>query len=97
MRAPLWAGCAGRRAHTLCEVVDGQTADGGLRKVLQGHIRLALTDHEVYDNQRLEDDGPGGVAQAVLQGAKDLGDASLAGVGSDQNVLDILALGGSEL
>lgn len=51
----------------------------------------------MHDNKRLEDDGPGGVAQAVLQGAEDLSDAGLAGMGGDQDVLDIFALGGSEL
>lgn len=45
-------------------------------------------------DEALEDDGPGGVAQAVLQGAEDLADARLAGVGGDEDVLDVLGLGG---
>jgi hypothetical protein len=51
----------------------------------------------VHDNQRLENDGPCAVAQAVLEDAEDLGDALLAGVRGDEDVLDIFGLGRCEL
>ena len=43
-------------------------------------------------DQALEDDGPCGIAEAVCEGAKDFADASFAGMGSDEDVLDILCL-----
>jgi hypothetical protein len=44
----------------------------------------------VDDDEALEDNGPGRVAQAVGKGAEDFGDASLAGMRGDEYVLDIL-------
>lgn len=43
-------------------------------------------------DEALEDDGPGGIAHAVLQGAEDLGNASLAGMGRDEEMLDVFRL-----
>ena len=84
-------------ARTLCKRIDGQFPRGVLRQVLQGDLGLALSDHKVHDDQALEDNGPRRVAQAVLEGAKDLGNACLARMRRDEDVLDILGLGGREL
>lgn len=85
------------RARTLSEVVYGQRAAGVLGQELEGDVGLALADHQMDDDQALVDNGPGRVAQAVGEGAEDLGDACLAGVGGDEDVLDILGLGRGEL
>ena len=77
-------------ARTLCKRIDSQFPRGVLRQVLQGDLGLALSDHQVHDDQALEDNGPRRVAQAVLEGAKDLGDACFARMGRDEDVLDIL-------
>lgn len=79
------------------EVVRGQAAVGVLGQVLERDLGLALADHEVHDDEALEDNGPGGVAEAVGQGAEDLSDAGLAGMRRDENVLDILGFGRREL
>jgi hypothetical protein len=84
-------------ARTLCKGIDSQFPRGVLRQVLQGDLGLALSDHEMHDDQALEDNGPRRVAQAVLKGAKDLGDACFAGMRRDEDGLDILRLGGREL
>ena len=84
-------------ARTLCKRIDGQFSRGVLCQVLQGDLGLALSDHKVHDDQALEDNGPRRVAQAVLEGAKDLGDACLARMRRDEDVLDILGLGGRGL
>ena len=78
-------------------MVDGKGPAGVLRQELEGNFGFALPDHQVHDNQALVDDGPGGVAEAVRQGAEDLADARFAGVGCDEDVLDILGLGRGEL
>lgn len=59
----------------------------------QRHVRGALADHEVDGDEALEHDGPRGIAQPVLQGAKDLADAGIARVRGDENVLNVLCLG----
>ena len=51
----------------------------------------------MHDDQALEDDGPCRVAQAVREGAEDLSDACFACMGRDEDVLDILGLGGRKL
>jgi hypothetical protein len=78
-------------------MVDGQLSVWILRQKLQCNLRLALSYHEVYNNQALEDDGPCRVAQAVREGAEDLGDASFTGMCRDEDVLDILRFGRCEL
>ena len=67
------------------------------REELQRNIRRTLTDHEMGSDKSLENDGPCRVAQAVLQCAEHFCNASLAGVGSDENVLDVLGLWGGIL
>jgi hypothetical protein len=78
-------------------MVDGQLSMRILRQKLQCNLRLALSYHEVYDDQALEYDGPCRVAQAVREGAEDLGDARFTGMCRDEDVLDILRLGCCEL
>lgn len=68
-----------------------------LRQELECNVGLALPYHEVYDDQALVYNGPRRVAQPVGEGAKDLGNACLAGVCRDEDVLDILGLGRCEL
>lgn len=46
----------------------------------------------MHSDETLEDDGPCGIAEAVCEGAKDFADASFAGMGSDEDVLNILCL-----
>lgn len=75
----------------------GEGSAGVLSQEPEGDFGLALADHQVHDNQALVDDGPGGVAEAVRQGAEDLAHARLARVGCDEDVLDILGLGCGEL
>jgi hypothetical protein len=77
-------------ARTLGEVVYGQRPAGVLGQKLERDLWLALADHQMHDDQALVDNGPGRVAQAVGEGAEDLGDACLAGVGGHEDVLDIL-------
>lgn len=83
----VWTGVP---ARTLCEGIDSELPGWALGQVLQGHLGLALADHQVHDDEALEDNGPCRVAQAVGEGAKDLGDSGLARVGCDEDVLDIL-------
>lgn len=59
----------------------------------QRHVRGALADHEMDGDEALQGDSPRRVAQAVLQGAEYLGDARLAGMGGDEDVLNVLGLG----
>lgn len=63
----------------------------------QCHLRFALSYHEMDDDQALEDNGPCRVAQTIGKGAEDLSDTCLAGMGRNQNVLDILGLGCGKL
>jgi hypothetical protein len=70
---------------------------GRLCDILQRDIGLSFPDHEVYDYQRLEDDGPGGISESMGHRPKDLGDAGLSGMSRDENVLDIFGLGCREL
>jgi hypothetical protein len=76
--------------QTLGEGINGEFALGALGQILERDLWLALADHEVDDDEALEDNGPGRVAQAVGEGAEDLSDASFAGVRGDEYVLDIL-------
>lgn len=62
------------------------------RQVRQGDVWRPLANHEVDGDEALEDDSPCRVAQAVLQGVEDVGDARL-GVGGDEDVLDVFGLG----
>lgn len=87
----------GHAIRTLGEVVYGQRSARVLGQKLESDLGLALADHQVDDDQALVDDGPGRVAQAVGEGAEDFGDARLAGVGRDEDVLDILGLGRGKL
>lgn len=67
------------------------------RQEAQRDVGRPLADHEVDGDEALEDDGPCRVAQAVLQRAEDLGDARLARVRGDEDVLDVLGLRGGSL
>ena len=78
-------------------MVDGEPPVWVLCQILERDVGLPLADHQMDNDERLVDDGPGRVAEPVLQGAEDLGDAGLAGVRGDEDVLDILGLGGREL
>jgi hypothetical protein len=51
----------------------------------------------VYDDEGLEDNCPRRVAQAVLEGSKDLGDAMFTRMRRNKNVFNVLRLGRSEL
>ncbi len=79
----------------------GKHADGEnipmLGQIAKGHIGRTLPDHQMDCDQALEDDSPCGVAQTVLQRPKDLSDAGLAGMCGDEDVFDVLRLGGSGL
>lgn len=86
-----------RIKRTLSKIIDGQLPARALAEMLERDVRLALADHQVHDDEALEDDRPSRVAQAVLQRAEDLGDARLARVRRDQDVLDIFGLRGREL
>ena len=70
---------------------------GVLSQVLQGDFGLALSYHEMYDDQALEDNGPRRVAQSVREGAKDLGDAGFSSMCRYQDMLDILGFGRGKL
>lgn len=85
------------RRRTLCEGVDGECSVWVLGQVLQCDLWLALSYHEMYDDQALEDNGPRGIAQSVRQGAEYLSDSSFAGVRRDQDVFDIFGLWGGKL
>lgn len=78
-------------------MVDGEFSTGTLSQILKRDLGLTLTYHQMYDYEALVDDGPGGVAKAVHQGSEDLSNASLAGMRCDEDMLDILGLGRSEL
>lgn len=79
----------------------GEAADGEDVSVLgdegKRNIRSAFTDQDVRGQQTLEDYGPCRVSQSVLQSAEDLGDTGFAGMGCDQEVLDVFGLGRSIL
>ena len=49
------------------------------------------------EDQGLEDGGPCGLAQTLLQRPKDLGDPGLSRVCRNENVLDVFRLGSGEL
>jgi hypothetical protein len=83
--------------HTFGEGVDGEFPVWVLGQVFQRDFGFALSYHEMYDDQALEDNGPCRVAQSVREGAKDLGDAGFSSMCRDQDVLDILGLWGGEL
>lgn len=83
--------------RTLCKVIYRQLSVRILRQVLERDFWLALSYHEMHDDQALEHDGPCGVAQAVREGAKDLGDACFAGMRRYKDMLDILRFRRCEL
>jgi hypothetical protein len=85
------------RERTLGERIDSEFPVRVLRQILQGDLGLALADHEVHDDQALEDNGPCGVAQSVREGSEYLRHAGFPRVCRDQDVLDILGLWGGEL
>jgi hypothetical protein len=68
-----------------------------LREIPQGDLGLALSDHEMYNDQAFKDNGPCGISQSVREGAEDLRNAGFTGVRRDQNVLDIFRFGGGKL
>lgn len=51
------SGHSNRFQRTVREVADGQLR-GRVCKKLQCHLWLPFPDHEVDDNERLEDNGP---------------------------------------
>lgn len=79
----------------------GEAADGEHVSVFgdegKGNIRCAFTDQHVRGQQSLEDNGPCRVSHSVLQSAEDFGDTGFAGVGCDQEMLDVFRLGRSIL
>ena len=77
--------------HTIGEVADGNLP-WIVRKIPQGHIRFALPNHEMDDDQALKDNGPCRVSQSRLESPKDLGDPSLAGMSRNEDVLDVFGL-----
>lgn len=83
--------------RTFGKVVDGQLPVGILGEVLERDLGFALSDHHMHNDEALEDNGPSRVAQAVGEGAEDFGDACLACVRRDKNVLDIFGFGCGEL
>lgn len=85
------------RKHTFGEGVDGELPMWVLSQVLQGDFGFALSYHEMYDYQALEDNGPCRVAQSVREGAKDLGDAGFSSVCRYQDMFDILGFRGGKL
>ena len=68
-----------------------------LSNVSQSQIGLSLPDHQVYNDQSLEDYGPGGISQTQLQGAKDVCNPSLTAMCRGQDCLDIFRLWSCEL
>ena len=68
-----------------------------LGQVCECGFRGTFSYHQVDSDQALEDGRPCGVMQAVLKGAEDLADTSLAGMGCDEDVLDVLCLGRRKL
>jgi hypothetical protein len=78
-------------------MIDGQLSMRILRQKLQCNLGLALSYHEVYDDQALEYDGPCRVAQAVRKGAEDLSNTGFAGMCRDEDMFDILRFGCCEL
>ena len=79
------------------ETVDRQSVCGCCAQVAESDVWCAFLDHQVHNDERLEGYRPGRVAEAVGQGTKHLCDTSLAGLGRQQDVLDILGLGRREL
>jgi hypothetical protein len=71
-------------------MVYGQFSMRTLRQELERYFGLALSYHEVYDNQALEYDCPCRVTKAVCQGAEDLSHASFTSMRRDEDMLDIL-------
>lgn len=63
--------------RTVCEVADSERITIPSKEG-ERDVGGALADHEVNGDEALEDDGPCRVAQAVLQGAKDLCDSRFA-------------------
>lgn len=78
-------------------MVYGQFSVWILRQKLECDLWLALSYHEMYNDEALEYDGPCRVAQAVCEGAKYLGDTCLTGMRCNQDMFDILGLGGCKL
>lgn len=70
---------------------------GLLCQILERDVRLPLSYHQVDDYERLEDDGPGRVVQAVLERTEDFGDTGFASVRCDEDMFYILGLGRREL
>lgn len=83
--------------HTLSKAIDRQSPMRVLSQILKRDLRLALPDHQMHNDQTLEHDGPRRVAEAVREGAEDLGDTCLTGVRGHEDVLNIFGLGRREL
>ena len=78
-------------------MVDCQRATGVLSQEVERDVGLALADHQVDDDEAFVDNGPCRVAEAICQGAEDLAHARLAGMGRNEDVLDIFGLWRGEL
>lgn len=63
-----------------------------LSKICQGNIWRTLSDHEVYRNQTLEDNGPCRIAQPCLQYSEDLSHSRLTRVCRHKDMLNVLGL-----
>jgi hypothetical protein len=68
-----------------------------LGNVSQSQVGLSLPNHQVNDDECLEDDGPSRVSQTELQRAKDFCDSSLTAVRRRQDCLDVLGFWRCEL
>lgn len=68
-----------------------------LCQIPERDVRLPLSYHQVDDYERLEDDSPRRVAQAILKDTEDLGDTGFSSVRCDEDMLDIFGFGRREL
>lgn len=68
-----------------------------LRQIVERDIRLPLSYHQVDDYERLKDDSPGRVAQAILKRTEDLRDTGFSSMRCDEDVFDIFGFGRRKL
>lgn len=68
-----------------------------VREESECHIRHTFPYHQVHHDERLEDDCPCRIAETILEDAEYFADASFAGMGRYEDVLDVLRFGRREL
>lgn len=66
-------------------------------QVSQRSIQLTLSDHEMEDDERLEDNGPCRVSESYLEGSEYLCDSCLAGMSRHKDVLYVFGFRGRKL